>query len=151
MSLDLESFHLLGPWAWIIIGVFLCTAEMLAPGAFLIWLGLAAIATGLITMLAPLSAAWSVVVFATLGLVFAFFGYRVYGARRKDGAEAAPNQGAHAFIGREVMLSDPIEQGAGSIRLGDTVWRVLGPDLPAGRNVRVVGVERGVLLKVEAA
>jgi len=33
--------------------------------------------------------------------------------------------------------------------LGDTVWRVSGPELPVGQRVRIVGSD-GAVLKVEA-
>ena len=38
----------LGPWSWIILGLVLMGLELVAPGAFLVWLGLAAVLTGLI-------------------------------------------------------------------------------------------------------
>lgn len=151
MNIDLETFSMLGPWAWIVVGVFFCTAEMLAPGAFLLWLGLAAIATGLVTMIMPLAGAMTLVLFAGLGIAFAALGYRVYGVRRNGTVGPEPNQGAREFIGREFLLAEPIVQGQGSIKLRDSVWRVSGPDLPVGRMVRVVAVERGVMLRVEAA
>jgi inner membrane protein len=38
----------LGPWAWVIGGVLLIAAELVAPGSFLVWLGLAALLVGLV-------------------------------------------------------------------------------------------------------
>jgi membrane protein implicated in regulation of membrane protease activity len=74
----------------------------------------------------------------------------VYGRWR--GRDAAPglNRRAEQLIGSEAALDEPIENGVGRIRLGDTVWRVRGPDLPAGEKVRVVAVE-GALLDVRHA
>ncbi|HMM65109.1 MAG TPA: NfeD family protein, partial [Mesorhizobium sp.] len=43
------------------------------------------------------------------------------------------------LIGRTATLAEPIREGRGRIQLGDTLWRVSGPDLPAGTRVRVTG------------
>ena len=40
----------LGPWAWWILGLALLAAELAAPGVFLIWIGLAAIVLGLLSL-----------------------------------------------------------------------------------------------------
>ena len=58
------------------------------------------------------------------------------------------NRRAEQNVGQEALLDQPIAQGFGRITLGDTVWRVSGPDLPLGTRVRVVGAE-GNVLKVE--
>ncbi len=47
-----DAFISLGAWAWIILGVLLIGVELLAPGAFFLWLGLAAIVTGLLSLIA---------------------------------------------------------------------------------------------------
>jgi inner membrane protein len=127
-----------GPWGWVVVGVLLCAVEVFAPGAFLIWLGLAAIATGVLTALVPLTTATSI-------------GYHSYGELARRAPLAGLNRGAQDFVGRELVLVDAIEHGEGRVKAGDTVWRVTGPDLPAGRRVRVVSVEDGVMLRVEAA
>jgi hypothetical protein len=53
------------------------------------------------------------------------------------------------LVGRDFLLERAIVNGAGAIRVHDSVWRVTGPDLPAGARVRVTAVEEGVLLRVE--
>lgn len=151
MHFDFDNLLSLNPWSWIILGVILCAAEILAPGAFLIWIGLAAISTGIIVFAVPLAATWAILLFAALSLLCALIGYKVYGAASKSEPDQDLNQGAQDFIGKSFVLAEPIVQGAGRINFGDTVWRVSGPDMPAGRPVRVVSVEHGVLLRVEAA
>ncbi len=44
-----EMFSTLGTWNWLIFGLILMTLELLAPGVFLFWLGLAALLVGLIS------------------------------------------------------------------------------------------------------
>ena len=35
-------------------------------------------------------------------------------------------------------LEKPIIDGSGTVRIDDTIWRVAGPDAPAGSRVRIV-------------
>lgn len=58
------------------------------------------------------------------------------------------NRRGKQYSGRVVPLVEAIETGRGRVRLGDTVWTVEGPDLPAGAMVRIVGSD-GVVLRVE--
>ena len=48
------------------------------------------------------------------------------------------NRRADAFVGQIFTLEKPIVDGAGTVRIDDTVWRVAGPDAPAGSRVRIV-------------
>ena len=44
-----EMFTTLGTWNWLIFGFILMALELLAPGVFLFWLGLAALLVGLLS------------------------------------------------------------------------------------------------------
>jgi membrane protein implicated in regulation of membrane protease activity len=50
------------------------------------------------------------------------------------------NRRREQLIGRTATLTEPISDGRGRIHLGDTIWSVSGPDLPAGTRVRVKAV-----------
>jgi len=45
------------------------------------------------------------------------------------------------LIGQSFDLVDPIANGRGSIKTGDTIWRMEGPELPQGARIRVVGAD----------
>ena len=57
---------------------------------------------------------------------------------------------AEGYVGRVFTLDKPIVDGVGTIRIEDTVWRVSGPNLPAGSRVKVVQAD-GASLTVAAA
>ena len=78
-----------------------------------------------------------------------FVGRRVYGSL-DSGAPQLPLSRAHALIGKEFYLDEAIERGYGRMRVGDSLWRVAGDDLP-GAKVRVVSVEDGAEVRVEKA
>ena len=147
-DLDLFSIH---PYVvWLVAGLALCAAETFVPGAFLIWIGLAAVALGAVEFFVAIELTPALLLFAALVVVFVFVGRRVYGSL-DSGAPQLPLSRAHALIGKEFYLDEAIERGHGRMRVGDSQWRVAGDDLPKGTKVRVVAVEDGAEVKVEKA
>ena len=138
------------PELWLVGGLALCAGETLAPGAFLIWIGAAAVVLGAVEFAYPIALTPSVLIFAGLVVVFVLIGRRVYGSLDM-GALQLPLSRAHALIGKEFYLEEPIVRGYGRIRVGDSLWRVAGEDLPNGAKVRVAGVEDGAQVRVEKA
>ena len=144
-------FQSLGPWSWIIVGLVLMGLELLAPGVFLIWLGLAAVLTGLLDAVLGLSWQTAWLVFAGLAVIAVIVARRLMRSRDEDeGTEPFLNRRGHALVGRVFALETAIVEGSGRIRVDDSSWRVAGPDMPIGRHVRVVRIE-GTTLVVEAA
>jgi membrane protein implicated in regulation of membrane protease activity len=142
---------MLGPWTWVVAGVVLIGLEMLAPGVFLIWLGLAAVLTGIAQWALELSWQGQALGFAVLAAAAVALG-RVLTRNRdeEDPARPALNRRGHTLVGRIFVLDSPIAAGAGRIRVDDSFWRVTGPDAPVGASVRVVRVD-GTTLVVEPA
>lgn len=138
----------LGPWAWFVLGGVLLVAEIAAPGAFLLWLGLAALVTGALAYGVALAWQAEVLVFAALAVVAVLVGRRISPAPGKASDRPFLNRRAEGFVGRVFTLDAPILGGVGRVRIGDTVWRVEGPDVAAGHDVRVVAAD-GATLKVE--
>lgn len=140
----------LGPWYWVIAGLVLLGLELFAPGAFLMWFGLAAIVVGLLALAVAMPWQAAAVIFVVLAVVFVLIGRRI--ATRRIAAEDGLrlNDRAAGLVGRTFPLSEPIHEGRGRIRVDDSSWGVEGPDLPAGAMVRVVGHD-GTRLKVIAA
>jgi inner membrane protein len=142
MELGLE------PWSWLILGLVLIGLEIVAPGIFLIWLGIAAILTGCLDYGLDLSWQVASVTFAGLALVSVLAGRALTRPRGED--DPSLNRRGEALVGRRFALDQPIVSGEGRIRVDDTVWRVVGPDLPAGTAVRVLRIE-GATAVVEPA
>lgn len=146
-------FSELGPWNWFVIGFALLALEIVVPGVFLLWIGIAALVTGAFSLLLWDWSIWiwqvQVLVFLVLSLVSAFAGKRVMGS---GGESDQPllNRRADQLVGRTATLSEPIVNGWGRVRIDDTVWKVSGPDLPAGATVRVASVKNGDLTVVSA-
>ena len=140
----------MGSWGWVLFGIALMALEMLAPGLFMIWLGLAAILTGIID---AFSLSWqaSSLVFAILSVAAVLAG-RSLTMRRGDVPDPAQdlNTRGQNLIGQSFRLDRPLLNGEGQLKIGDSVWRVTGPDMVSGAKVRVVRID-GATLAVEAA
>ena len=127
----------LGAWNWFIVAaVFLCL-ELLLPGVFMLWLGLAAIVVGVISVAVLWSWQAQLIAFAVISI--ACIPVWRYFARKMEGPGERPflNRRADGYVGRVFTLEKPIVDGVGTIRIQDTVWRVSGPDLPAGSRVKI--------------
>jgi membrane protein implicated in regulation of membrane protease activity len=137
----------LDAWFWIILGVVFIGIELFAPGIFFLWLGLAAMATGVVHGAAGLSWQASTLLFAILSILAVLLGRTL--ARKVDGSGLLNRRG-EALVGTMFTLDQPISGGEGRVRVGDSFWRVTGADAPAGAAVRVVRLD-GATLVVEKA
>lgn len=141
----------LDAWAWIILGIVLVGVELLAPGVFFLWLGLAALATGLTDAVVGLSWQASTLLFAVLSVAAVLVGRAISPPSvQQDDASGLLNRRGEALVGRVFVLEAPIVSGEGRIRVDDSSWRITGPDQPAGSRVRVVRID-GATLIVEGA
>ena len=137
--------------AWACLSLLLIAAEVVAPGVFMLWLGMAAAVVFAVVLLVPgipppLQALGFIV------LSFAFIAvYRRY-FRKADQQSDQPllNRRAEQFVGKVYVLESAISNGTGRIKLGDALWTVTGPELPAGARVRVTAAESMVLSVVPA-
>lgn len=138
-----------GAWSWVVAGLVMLALELVLPGGVLVWLGGAALATGGLSLLITIYWPLQFVVFGVLALVAIWLWLRT---RKQERPTDRPylNRRAERFIGHEAVLDEPIRDGEGRIAIGDTTWRVTGPDLEAGARVRVVEAD-GAVLRVEAA
>lgn len=144
----------LGPWSWWVAGIVLLMAEIIVPGVFFVWIGIAAIIIGAISLLHWDAAYWTwqvqFLAFAVLAVLSALVGRQVMSGKGAISDEPNLNKRGASLIGRTAVLEEPIREGRGRIRLDDTWWVVNGPDLPAGTRVRVT-TSVGRELNVEGA
>ncbi len=141
----------LGPWNWWIAGLILLGLEIIAPGTFFLWFGIAAVIVGTLSLAIGSGWEWwtwqiQVLLFVILSLVLVVVGRRFMRAAG-DVISDHPdiNERGRQLIGRTALLEDPIVQGVGRARVGDTTWRVTGPDLPAGSRVDIVDASSSTL------
>ncbi|MEO0498778.1 MAG: NfeD family protein [Pseudomonadota bacterium] len=149
-----EFFKELGAWGWILAALLFLGVEIMAPGFLFLWLGIGALIVGIIGLLDVFGAGWMNpyapwVAFAVFSLVAAFIGRNLYDPRKSPSDEPNLNDRAAQLVGRKGVLIEPIVNGSGRAKIGDTIWNVEGPDSPAGEQVRVAAHKAGIL-QVEA-
>lgn len=146
----MTDFHLTASWLWLIGGVVLLIAEVIAPGFFLVFIGAAAIATGVLALLIGLPLAAQLAIFAVLASLAARFGgRRAYASKYDYSANPYLNDPARRMLGRVVVVVEAVDSHGGRVQVGDSVWPARGAPAAPGERVRVVDID-GNCLKVEA-
>jgi len=133
-------------WLWLIGGVVLLIAEMLAPGIFLLFVGVAAIATGLFTILFRLGTVAQLAIFALYALLAVTIGRRFYANQDVDSSDPLLNDRGGRMIGRVVTVTVSVDQHHGRVRVGDTEWSARGGPAAAGERVRITAVDGNCLI-----
>lgn len=137
-------------WFWLVLGGLLGIAEILIPGFFLIWLAVAAIITGLVAFLTPLSMTLQIALFAILAVAAVYAGRRWFAMNPIESSDPNLNHRGARLIGETVTVVEAIADGRGRVKVGDSVWNAKGSDAAEGAKVRVTGSE-GATLLVEPA
>ncbi len=135
-------------WHWWAAAIVFVVIEVFAPGAIFLWLGVSAGVVGALLLVLP-AMTWQIqmLVFAALSLS-AIVGWRVFQrANPPETDQPSLNRRGEQYVGRTLMLDEPIVNGQGKIRVDDTTWKVEGDDMPGGVRVTVIGVDN-VVLKV---
>ena len=134
-------------WHWWILAVILLILEVFSPAAFFMWMGFAAGVTGLVLLVAP-NISWEIqiLIFAVLSVVSVLVGRQWFRSNPIETDQPILNQRGQELVGHVFeVVERPIENGEGRVRVGDTTWKVEGPDAAVGDRVRVVGVKSNTL------
>lgn len=135
-------------WHWWLLGIGCLVLETFVPGAIFLWTGISALAVGTLTWLVPLGWQMELALFAILSIVSFFVWRKVRPTIATD--KPTLNRRGQSYVGRTFTLSQPIVNGIGTLHVDDSQWRIAGPDLPAGSQVRVSEAD-GATLRVERA
>ena len=137
-------------WGWIIFGLVLLAFELVAPVMFFLWLGASALVTAIVLFVLP-ETTWQMqfLLFSVLSVVSIILSRRYLVKHQTKSETPNLNRRAQQYVGRVFTLSESIEQGVGKIKVDDTHWKVSGPQLGKGTEVRVTGAN-GSVFTVEA-
>ena len=149
--MDATISNLLASYGWWLLALLLIAAELVAPGYFLLWIGLAAGLMGLVMLAVPN------LVFIVQAILFALLSIAVclvYWKFIRPSAELRDdqpllNRKGDRMIGRRVVVVDAIINGRGKVTVGDSAWLAEGDDCAVGTAVKVVAVN-GTSLQVVA-
>lgn len=137
-------------WLWLIAAAVLGIAEMIVPGAFLMWIGLAAAVTGVLTLLLPLPDVLQFAIFAASAIAAVAAGKRFLADHPIVSADPLLNDRGARLVGAIVTVVEPVDALGGRVKVGDSVWSARGAVAEVGERLRVTAVEGGIL-RVEPA
>ncbi|MGV8948575.1 MAG: NfeD family protein [Candidatus Paracaedibacter sp.] len=141
---------MLAYWHWVILGFSMVALEVMIPGAFFIWIGIAALILGGTTFLFPLmSLTGQLLLFGVVAPLVTVLGRKVVRLQDDGGAPATLNRRGQQFVGQTIVLDVPILNGRAHVTVADSKWSIQGPDLPAGSVVKVIGVDGNVLVVIQ--
>ena len=135
-----------GNWDWLILAVIFFVLELLAPGTFMMWLGISALLVGIISFVVDWPWQYQLIAFAVFALASIPLWRRFARRVEKPGDQPFLNRRADAFVGRVFTLEKPIVSGNGTVKIDDTIWRLSGADTPAGSRVKVVRADAATLV-----
>jgi len=136
-------------WHWWVIGIILIILELFLPGAFFLWMGIAAGVVGVILLISPeMGWQYQFIVFAVVSVV-SIVVWRIYLNKHPTITDKPTlNMRGEQYVGRVFTLAEPIVNGIGKLKVDDTMWKIEGKDCDSGTKVRVYKTD-GALLKVE--
>lgn len=140
----------LGAWNWLILAGLFMVLELFAPGIFLIWFGIAAAIVGTLALMFDVAWQWQLILFAVLSLVAVYVARKYLHSDDEPSENPLLNRRVQQYMGKTYVVAVPIEKGRGKVKIGDTLWRVEGPDAVKGAQVKVTGSD-GTTLLVEAS
>jgi membrane protein implicated in regulation of membrane protease activity len=137
-------------WYWFGFAALMLILEMTSPGAFFLWIGLAAVASGILDIIYPnMYWPWQLFFFSIFMMISLFLWWKLYRNPKTTTEKNLDHRGMQ-YLDRVFVLDEAITNGVGKIKVDDTMWKVHGEDCVAGTRVKVTGVE-GVALTVEKA
>ncbi|MCR9071966.1 MAG: NfeD family protein [Alphaproteobacteria bacterium] len=138
------------PWHWVTLGFALMVLEIVVPGTLFLWFGIAGVATGVVLLAVDMPTAYQIGLYG-LFAVLSYVPVRMYVRRWQKGdlgAAQGLNQRGASLIGQRVGVTEPVVNGFGAAKVGDSRWRIAcDEDLETGTSVEVVEVV-GSTLKV---
>ena len=136
-------------WHWWVIGIILIILELFAPGAFFLWMGIAAGLVGLILVIAPeMPWQYQFIVFAVVSVVSIVVWRNYLKKHPTETDRPTLNMRGEQYVGRIFTLTEPVVNGVGKIKVDDTMWKIEGADCDVGAKVKVTKTD-GAVLKVE--
>ena len=129
-------------WHWWALAVALLMLEALVPGAFFLWMAVAAGMVGSLLVLVP-QISWEIqLLLFSLTSVITIVGWlqwkKFHPAKM---AEPTLNRRGSQYIGQQFTLTDPVTNRRGKLTPDNTIWVIAGPDCEAGIRIQITAID----------
>lgn len=132
-------------WQWWIFAVVLLILEVLLPGTVFLWMAVAAAVIGVLVFLMPslsIPLAWTLFALLSVSSLLAWLSMR---RKRLPESPSNLNKRGQEYVGRVFTLTEPIVNGRGKLKIGDTLWTVEGDDCALGGRIEILAIDSGIL------
>jgi membrane protein implicated in regulation of membrane protease activity len=136
---------LFSPWGWLSLAAVAAGLELVVPGAYLIWLAVAALGTAITVGVLNLTIDGQLGVLVVWILIALLLSRRFRAERAGPSDDPLLNLRGARLVGETAVVSQAIDGGSGRVRLGDSEWLARGPDCGIGTRVRIMAVDGTVL------
>ena len=131
---------------WVVLGLLVCGAELVHPGVYLLWLGLAACGTGLVTVASAIQFDTQVIVFIVL--VAALLAIPIMIRKMTTSVRGGVNSSDAGLIGN-TCRAESFNGNEGRVHFRDGSWQarlIEGKNPVDGTVLEIVGLEGTLLL-----
>lgn len=136
----------IGPWSWLILGCILLGLEVLLPGTFMLWFGIAAVITGGIALVAPIGIQSQIILFIAASLISVLIGRKLYASTEQNSDQPLLHKRGAQLVGQSFKVTKAIQNGKGKVKVGDSEWIVKGEDADIDTIVKVVAIDGNTLI-----
>lgn len=139
-----------GLWHWLVLGFLLLIMEIVVPGVFFLWWGLAALCMSVLVVLFPhLALTVLFIIYAILAMSVSLIWWRYQHHRDlyDDQIDCSLNRRDHAMLGATGKVQEINNYGIGRGYFADTTWRIQGENLQINDVIEVIAVD-GITLQV---
>lgn len=133
---------------WIIAGVILIVLELVAPGLIIIFFGIGALLTGIVSWILPLSIQWQLAIFLFSSIV-SLLVFRKYIKQKlfEKTEENSIDEFEEEFIGKQAVAVADFTNGAGRVSFKGTEWNARSEDaILAGELLTIIARESITLI-----
>lgn len=138
-------------WHWIVFGIALAAIEIFVPSFFMLWLGVSAIAVGILTWFLPLSFTVQIFIWGVLSVVCLITWFKFVSPKMKDVSNSG--MAKEAMFGKVgTVLEYNSESSRGRLRfpaplMGEDEWRfIFEGELSPGDKVSVADISGNDLI-----
>lgn len=138
-------------WHWFILTFIFFGLEIIIPGTFFfLSLAVGSLLTGIVgAVFINFDWSYQTIFFAIISTISIFILRKILHYKETLPGKNILNQREVSLIGQVYPLDEPIENGRGRVKIGDTTWSVEGPNLGKGKLVKIIATKGSLLVVVE--
>lgn len=132
---------------WLILSLLMIILETVLPIAVPLWVGVTGFAVGSAVYFLNIGGLKQALLFCFLVVPITLLGRKLFPIHIENVQDKFMNQRMARLMGQEIILETDMD-GCHVIqqKIGETVWSLKGPSMPAGTRVKIVNMDNNLLI-----